>query len=331
MNLLLTGCAGFIGMNFLRCLVSKKHQYLNIVSVDKLGYASHYNIPSYFKLCEKNKIEHITVDLSNIKKIPILKGDEKWDILNFASNSHVDNSIKDPNAIFNENSKIPGGIIQIIGMDNINKFIHISTDEVYSEIPLNKIDQEEFWFKEVDRIIPNNPYSASKAAQDCYLMAMRHTFGLNVKFIRMANQMPGEFQHPEKLLPASILRVINGEPIKIYGDGLNVRQWTPVEITSEIIYDALVGKIDDCFYDNVLHIANKCGLRTNNEIILLLEKILIENNLTVEKEFIEDRKGHDTAYALTTQPRINEYFDNCSLEESLDNCVKYFLKNIHLF
>ena len=334
-NLLLTGCAGFIGLNWLKHFVTQNHGYDNVISIDKLGYATTYNKNIYFNICQKGNITHHTHNLSISDYYPILQGNE-WDILDFASESHVDNSIKDPNAIFNENSKIPGTIVQMVGINNIRKYIHISTDEVYSEIPLDKVNDINYWFKETDPIKPNNPYSASKAAQDCYLMAMKHTFGLNVKFIRLANQF-GPHQHKEKMFPATISRVLNGESIKIYGKGENIRQWTPVVDSVKVIYDALIGKLDSEFRNDVLHISKyefdengNQKLFNNNEVVLLWEDILknkISENgwlLSITKEYIEDRKGHDTAYALITTDKVQEYFTT-PLNERFKETIDFYV------
>ena len=335
-NLLLTGCAGFIGLNFIKYFTTLWHGYDKVVSIDKLGYATEYNTGLYLNICESVGIRHITLDLSNIEEMPILP-EGKWDILDFASESHVDNSIKDPNKIFNENVKIPGGVISMVGLDNIDRYIHISTDEVYSEIPLDKVDDMDYWFKPTDSIKPNNPYSASKAAQDCYLMAMKHTFGLNVNFIRLANQF-GPFQHPEKMFPATILRVVGDNPIKIYGKGENIRQWTPVVDSVKVIYDALIGKLDNEFIDNVLHISKyelsedgKQILYNNNDVVSCWEKLLTQQieekglEVSITKQYIEDRKGHDTAYALTTTEKIQTYFQT-PLEERFKETIEFYVE-----
>ena len=332
MNLLLTGCSGFIGLNFLDYLLKNtQNDFKQIFSIDKLGYATKYNKQKYFELCNDNKIINIDQNINDISGNINLNKD-KFIILNFASESHVDNSIENPFGVFNENVKIPESCIRIVGGINfIERFIQISTDEIYSEISYDDIKNPDKWFKVDTPIHPNNPYSASKAAQDCILMSLKHTYGLNVQFIRMANQMPGKYQYPEKMLPASIVRVLNGEPVKIYGEGKNIRQWTPVDITVKVIYDILYNKIDEVKNNEVIHIANRNGIRNNNEIIEILKGVMKEFGYKIDKEYITDRKGHDTAYALDTLPIIDKYFENCDIERTMRECVEYFINNKNIF
>lgn len=344
-NLLVTGAAGFIGLNWLEYFIKQKHNYEKIVSIDKMGYATEYNKESYFNVCSIGNIEHREINLATITEMPSgglsivgYKNDEKWDILDFASESHVDNSIKNPNAIYNENVKIPGGVINLVGLENINRYIHISTDEVYGELDYET--PKELWFKPITLLNPNNPYSASKASQDCYLLAMKHTFGLPVKFIRLANQF-GPHQHKEKMLPATVLRVLNGESIKIYGEGLNIRQWTPVVDSVKILYDALVGELDDEFVNDVLHISKLEGekgdvLYTNNEVVEMWEEIMKEIisekgwRLAISKKFIEDRKGHDKVYALESRYNVNKYFTE-TLKDRFEETIRWYVENEELF
>jgi len=345
--LILTGCAGFIGLNLLKELIKDydfMKSYHDIISIDKMGYATNYNSLTYYKLCDLYGISTIDEDINNLPNVrnklffnPLEAKDITYDILDFASESHVDNSIADPFSIFNQNVSIPAKLLEWIGKDNwknINVYYHISTDEVYSEIPLDKVNFYANWFKTTDPFKPNNPYSASKVAQDSFLMSLRHTFGLNVKFIRMANQF-GNYQHPEKMVPASVLRVLKGEPIKVYGEGLNVRQWTPVNITVEIILDILKNKI---VFDDIIHIADREGVFNNNHITEMMIKILKDFGYESKKEYIKDRLGHDSAYALDTTKLIDSYFWTTPLldlnyyktegtENHLRKTIKFYIDN----
>jgi len=329
-GLILTGCAGFIGLNFLKELCSNKdtlNMYNIIISIDKLGYATEYNNPEYKRLCEENKIVQID---KNINDLSInddifnnLKLKEyKLDILDFASESHVDNSINNPSFAFSENSNIPSNLIRWIrDLKTINHYIHISTDEVYGDIEIEEAFDKTKWFTENSPIRPSNPYSASKVAQDMYLHSMWKTFGLNVTLIRMANQF-GINQHPEKMLPASISRAINGQPIKIYGNGKNLRQWTWVEDTvKNILFILQTPKLSNNF--KIYQISDERNLVDNNTIIQLLSKSLTKYGIPVLKQYIEDRKGHDKAYALISD--FNN-FDN-SLSDNIDALVSWFANN----
>jgi dTDP-glucose 4,6-dehydratase len=341
-TLIITGSAGFVGINTLEKLSERQNlakNYNRIISIDKMGYATEFNRSFYYQIL--NKLDKFTKVISlecdiNSNEFKHKKyqhyDDESIDILDFASESHVDNSIKDPFFIYTQNCAIPSNLLSWIGKDkwkSIKTYYHISTDEVYSEIPLENVHDKKYWFTVDTPLKPNNPYSASKAAQDCFLMSIKHTYGLNVKFIRMANQQPGKYQHKEKMLMASILRVLNGDTVKVYGNGKNIRQWTPVEITAGIILDVLGGVIT--VDDSVIHIANKNGVFTNNEIVSMLERVMSGYGYELKKEYIQDRLGHDTAYALITEEYIDKYFDGVSVEEYMKTCVDFCIKNKQIF
>ena len=224
MYLILTGCAGFIGINFLQELYSSKEykKYFNIISIDKMGYATIDNKELYLDLCNKMNIDIIpfsikffSSDNSDYFKVKFSKNSYKCKVINFASESHVDNSIDKPIAIFEENSLLPGYLLKHIGISNIDTFYNVSTDEIYGDIDPKYIgDKNNGWFYKDSPFKPSNPYSASKASQDMYLMSMAHTFGMNLKIIRMANQF-GPHQYYEKMIPASIKRALNNEPILV--------------------------------------------------------------------------------------------------------------------
>lgn len=335
--LVLTGCAGFIGFNFLKYISKQadlREKYHNIISIDKIGYATTYNYVDFCKLCDDfvgfpnllSVHENIN-NLPSTNTIDIDCNDVIYDVVNFASESHVDNSIKKPNSIYLENVGIPGNLISFLGMDRIGKFVHISTDEVYGDLPLDT--PQDKWFDTNTQLHPNNPYSASKASQDCFLMAMKHTFNLNLRFIRLANQF-GPYQHVEKMLPATILRALKGETIKIYGTGLNKRQWTPVVESVKVIYDVLNGKIDD----PITHIARpEDTIPTNLEVVEVWRKILKDQyNVVTNTQFIEDRKGHDLMYALKVTPLVASYFTESQqtyFEDSIKHYVKAFNNGVY--
>jgi dTDP-glucose 4,6-dehydratase len=151
-------------------------------------------------------------------------------------------------------------------------------------------------------------------------MAARRTFDLPVSFIRMANQF-GCFQHPEKMLPASCLRAYRGDSIKVYGTGMNLRQWTPVDITAQIILDKLT-KLERF---DVLHIANRNGLVSNNYIAdVLKEAIGFCTGVTPQIEYVPDRLGHDLCYALKTTKEIDGYFAGVNLSDSIVQTAEFY-------
>jgi len=318
--LVLTGCVGFIGMNFLKRFIETDDilQWDKVYSLDKLTYATKYNQKEYFELIKNHNIFHHTVDLSKCEKLPITENNIT--VLNFASNSHVDNSIDNPYLLYDENTKLVSNLIKCLGLNNIKLFVQISTDEVYSELPLDATPDK--WFDIDTPLKPNNPYSASKASQDCFLMSLKHTFGLNLQFIRLANEF-GPFQHTEKMLPATVLRVIRKQPIKIYGKGLNKRQWTPVVDAVEVICHVL-----NIETDFITHIAySKEPILNNNEVVDIWTKILKEKyNLDSKYEYVVDRKGHDLMYALKTKKWVDEYFTS-SLQKRFEEAIDFYYNN----
>lgn len=322
-GLILTGCAGFIGVNILLKMTPDfRAKYDRVISIDKLGYATVYNRDIYNELCDGLNIERHNINANETAAHLKFSPNFDWDILDLASESHVDNSIKNPSAIFEENATIPARLLAAFeDLNSIRSYYHISTDEVYGDLPID-VDEKN-WFSTNSPFNPSNPYSASKVAQDAYLMSMRRTFNLPVSFIRMANQF-GNFQHPEKMLPASCLRAFSGESIRVYGTGMNMRQWTPVDITATIILD----KVAKNARFDILHIANKNGLVSNNHIAdALTEAIGLYTGVTPQIEYVTDRLGHDLCYALKTTKEVDEYFKDVNLERCLVSAAEfYFMK-----
>jgi len=327
--LILTGCAGFIGLNLLNEMIKDKtflKSYKKIISIDKMGYATKFNRYAYYNICKSNDIIVLDININNINSWNNASiKDMKCDIIDLASESHVDNSIKNPYGIFTENSSIPSSLIAWIGLDNIDKYIHISTDEIYGDLPLTSSDEE--WFDINSPLHPNNPYSASKASQDCFLMSLKHTFGLNLQLIRLANQF-GPHQYLEKMLPATIIRAKQGQSIKIYGKGLNKRQWTSVIDSVTVIMDVARGVIKDY----ITHIAAKEeAIPNNNEVVEIWRTILWEDfKIDSKIEYIEDRKGHDLLYALKTTDLVKTYFTT-SNEVRFKESIEYYINNVNLY
>lgn len=337
-NLVITGTAGFVGINFLSTFVESElfRRYNKVVSIDMLGYATEHTKEHYLYLCNEYNIDVIHCDINTLKGTNGLEG--VTDVLDFASSSHVDNSINSPNEIFTANSMIPANLIEFLGIDKIGTYFHISTDEVYGDIPLEYMnDPLHGSFKTESPYKPSNPYSASKVAQDAYLESMSRTFGLNVVLIRMANQF-GPFQHKEKMIPFSIYRLLNGETIKVYGDGKNCRQWTYVRDTVKIIADIIDWTeyinpfVDDTKKFQVIHLADQRNLLDNNVIAYRLVRAVVElapgpcpppKWIKSHIEYIKDRPGHDMMYCLAVDPLIQRYYKT-SFEDAIAKTVKYY-------
>lgn len=335
-GLILTGCSGFIGFNWLKNAFLDKtllSTYHVIVSVDKLGYAAEYNKELYKVICKTLDIVRVDGNINNIDELNKTYNPQSqtecghvWDILDFASESHVDNSIKTPTKLYTENASIPANLINWIGSHKkINHYIHISTDEVYGDIEIKDAHNKHHWFTPNSPIKPSNPYSASKVAQDAFLHSMWKTFGMRVSIIRMANQF-GQYQHPEKMLPASILRAIKGETIKVYGTGDNMRQWTWVGDTVKTIKNILWSPLVSDKLE-VYHISDERNLVSNNKIVELTTKSLNKNGISAKYEYVQDRLGHDKAYAL-----VSDFSNfNSTLEERIDSLVQWYMDNKGLY
>jgi len=300
-NILLTGCAGFIGSNFVPYFL-KKYQNYNIIVLDLLTYAGDLE---NLKECESNsRYKFIKGDICNRELVEFIF--TEYDIkgvIHFAAESHVDNSIKNP-AVFIETNV--NGTFTLLDVAKEHwlqrpfqpkeaykdcRFHHISTDEVYGT--LNEIDL----FTEETPYAPNSPYSASKASSDMIVRSYYETFGLNTVITNCSNNY-GPKQHNEKLIPTIIRKALAGDSIPIYGDGKNIRDWL-------YVLDHCKG-IDLVYHQgdvgNVYNIGGR-NERSNLQIVnsicsILDEKLPKERSYNELITFVEDRAGHDRRYAI---------------------------------
>lgn len=314
-NILITGAAGFIGSNFVEYMV-KKHPDYNLIVVDKLTYAGNMNNLNNVI----DKITFVKEDICNLDGI--LEIYEKYQIdavVHFAAESHVDNSIKTP-FIFTQTNVIGTHTLleaskRVWGEKSPNKFVHISTDEVYGSLG------EEGFFTENSPIKPNSPYSASKASSDLIALAYHETFKMNVSVTNCSNNY-GPYQHNEKLIPHMIKLALNDENLTVYGQGLNIRDWLYVEDHCEAI-------------DLVLH-NGKSGERynigghnekRNIEIVKLILKHLDKPESLIK--YVEDRKGHDYRYAIDPTKIKNElgWEPKTKFEDGIVKTIDWYLNN----
>ena len=283
-NILVTGAAGFIGSNFAELMVKKYPEY-KIIVLDKLTYAGNMN--NLRKI--KDKIEFVKGDICDFDFVlDLFKKFEIDAVVHFAAESHVDNSIKTP-FIFTQTNVIGTHTLleaakRVWGEGSSNKFIHVSTDEVYGTLG------ETGYFTETSPIQPNSPYSSSKASSDLIALAYHETYKMNITVTNCSNNY-GPYQHHEKLIPHMISLALKDQKLPVYGEGLNIRDWLYVEDHCEAI-------------DMVLH-NGKAGERYNigghNEkrnidIVKLILKELGKSEDLIS--FVEDRKGHDYRYAI---------------------------------
>ena len=314
-NILITGAAGFIGSNFAEYFVNKYPEY-NIIVLDKLTYAGNMNNLN-------NVIDKITFVKGDICDYPFVKElFEKYNIngvIHFAAESHVDNSIKNPFIFTQTNVMGTHTLLEVAkevwGEGSENKFVHISTDEVYGTLGENG------YFTEESPIRPNSPYSASKASSDLIARAYFETYKMNVSITNCSNNY-GPYQHNEKLIPHMIKLALENKKLPVYGNGKNIRDWLYVEDHCEAI-------------DLVFH-NGKAGERynigghnekRNIEIVKLILKHLNKSEDLIE--FVEDRKGHDYRYAIDPTKIKNElgWYPKTKFEDGIVKTIDWYLEH----
>lgn len=313
MRILVTGGAGFIGSNFVRLInAGVLTGYSKVTIIDKLTYAGDFeNLSNTLKnrnfhfilgdICNSNLIESI------IEEIDV--------VINFAAESHVDRSINSPLEFLETNVLGVFTILESIRKVNKNvRFLQVSTDEVYGSISSGS-------WNELSILEPNSPYSASKASAELIIRSYWKTFGLDVVTTRSSNNF-GPFHHPEKFIPLSITNLLENKNIKIYGNGLNTRDWIHVDDHCKAIHLALnLGKRGEIY--NV-------GGRHELSNLNLAKQILKAMNCNEDRiDFIEDRKGHDFRYSVETSKIRNKLGFEVSVkfEEGLISTINWYQNN----
>jgi len=316
MKFLVTGGAGFIGSNYMHYVVNKyKEDYF--VCLDALTYAGNYN--NIKDLEGKDNFKFVKGDITDRDFIDKLFAEEKFDtVINFAAESHVDNSIKNP-GIFLTTNIIGTQVLMDASLKyNVDRYHQVSTDEVYGDLPLDRPDLK---FTEETPIHTSSPYSSSKAGADLLVGAYHRTFGLKTTISRCSNNY-GPYQFPEKLIPVVISKALRNEKIPVYGTGENVRDWIHV-IDHNIGVDLIVrnGKVGEVY--------NLGGHseRTNLTIVKTILKQLGKSEDLIE--FVEDRKGHDLRYAIDSTKAEKElgWDRTYTFEEGIKETIDWYLNN----
>ncbi len=298
-NFLITGCAGFIGSHTADVFHNNGH---NVIGVDKLTYAGK-NLPTYLTnhknwildICETTSIRdvcrHNNVDC----------------IINFAAESHVDNSIKGSNAFINSNVQGVKSLLEVCKQLDI-PFIHISTDEVYGPI-------REGSFDENSKLNPQNYYSATKAAAEHLVAAYHNTFDVQYLMVRMGNNY-GPRQHQEKFIPTILNSLHNSKKIPLYGDGKNIRDWIYVKDSARIIYNLVQTSPPNQTYN--------LSFKDERENIEVIKIILGQLNLPFDDHvsFVEDRLGHDIRYSISNDKMLNFVdFDKTEFKQGITETI----------
>lgn len=285
MKTLVTGGCGFIGSNYLHYVVNK---YLDeeFVCIDALTYAGNYS--NIMELEKNDNFSFIKGDITDRDFIFSLFEKERFDVvINFAAESHVDNSILNPEIFLTTNILGTQVLMDASLKYGVKRYHQVSTDEVYGDLPL---DRPDLLFTEDTPLHTSSPYSASKASADLLVMAYIRTFKLPATISRCSNNY-GPYQFPEKLIPVVISKALNDEQIPVYGKGENVRDWIHV-VDHNIGVDLIVRK------GVVGEVYNLGGHseRTNIEVVKLILKLLGKSEDSII--YVEDRKGHDLRYAI---------------------------------
>ena len=310
MKILVTGGAGFIGSCFIRYILNKYSNY-KIINLDALTYCGNLdnlkdieNNPNYEfvhgNICNEALVNEL------INKVDI--------VINFAAESHVDNSIKASKIFFETNVLGTLNLLEASKKSNIKRFLQISTDEVYGTI-------KEGYFTENSQIAPNNPYAASKASADLLVRSYYETYKLPTIITRCTNNY-GPYQYPEKLIPFFISKLLKNEKVPIYGDGMQIRDWLYVydhcEAIDLVLHNGKIGEIYNIGGHNE---------KTNLEITGLILSAMNKDESFIEH--VEDRLGHDRRYALSNDKISSEldWSPKVSFEQGIKTTIDWYLNN----
>ena len=309
MKLLVTGGAGFIGSNFIRYLHSKYPAY-EVINLDTLTYAGNLeNLADISGECFYRFVKGDIADVSLVRQV-FTEGIEV--VVNFAAESHVDRSIEDASSFITTNITGTQVLLEAARAHQVKRFIQISTDEVYGSLGPQGL------FTEHSPLSPNSPYSASKAGADHLVRAYYETFRLPVMITRSSNNY-GPYQFPEKFIPLFITNALVDEPLPLYGDGLNVRDWLQVEDNCAAI-DLVLHRGKE---GEIYNVGGNCE-KTNLEVVKIILKEL--NKPESLLRFVKDRPGHDRRYALDTAKIARElgWYPQCSFEEGIRHTIAWY-------
>jgi dTDP-glucose 4,6-dehydratase len=329
-TILVTGGAGFIGSAVVRHLLAQGNA--SVVNVDKLTYAA--NLNSIPQASASPRYQFAQVDICNGREIRRLFEAHQPDaLLNLAAESHVDRSIDDPGAFIQTNVVGTFTLLQESlrywrGLDGARRdrfrFLHVSTDEVYGTLPAEGL------FSEASPYAPNSPYSASKAGSDHLVRAWHETYGLPSMVTNCSNNY-GPYQFPEKLIPLMIIRGLEGQPLPVYGDGMNIRDWLHVDDHVRALLTVLArGRPGETY--NVGARSERTNLTLVHAICDLLDQHVPSANGRSRRDliaFVSDRPGHDRRYAIdpTKIERELGWTPRESFESGLASTVHWYLDN----
>lgn len=310
-TILVTGGAGFIGNCFIRHMLQKYSNY-KIINLDALTYAG--NLENLYDVKDNPNYEFVNGDICDKDLVTqIVSGVDM--IVNFAAETHVDRSITGPEIFIETNVKGTMTLLQAAKEFNIERYLQVSTDEVYGTLG------DTGYFTETTPLAPNSPYSASKAGADMLVRAYYETYKVPTLITRCSNNY-GPYQYPEKLIPFFISRLLRGEKVPVYGDGLNVRDWLYVydhcAAIDAVLHKGRVGEVYNIGGHNE---------KTNLEITHLILDAMNKDESSIE--YVQDRLGHDRRYAISNDKITSElgWKPSVTFEEGILLTIDWYLNN----
>lgn len=310
-SILVTGGAGFIGSNFILYMF-EKYPGVKIINMDLLTYAG--NLENLRAVENNPNYRFVRGDIADSQIVDQVVAGVDF-IVNFAAESHVDRSIEDPSVFIRTNVMGTQILLDAARKHQVKRYLQISTDEVYGSLGPTG------YFTETTPIAPNSPYSASKAGADLLVRAYHETFGLPVLITRCSNNY-GPYQFPEKLIPFFIKRLLSGQKVPVYGDGLNVRDWLYVRdhctAIDTVLREGRIGEVYNIGGNNE---------KTNLEITKLVLAALGKPETMIE--YVKDRLGHDRRYAIDSSKMKEElgWSPQVTFEEGIKMTIDWYLSN----
>ncbi len=311
MRVLVTGGYGFIGSNFIRFLL--KNTEHEVVNLDALTYAGNRDDLKDYE--DDSRCTFIHGRIEDRELLNRVVEDVDY-VVNFAAETHVDRSIKEPFLFLTTNVIGAHTLLEACKDSGVKRFLHISTDEVYGSL-----ESDEGKFTEDLPLKPNSPYSASKAAVDMLVRAYNVTYGLPVVTVRPSNNY-GYYQFPEKFIPLMITNLLENKPVPVYGDGKNIRDWLFVEDCARGVFDVLMKGREGEIYN-----LGGVSERRNIEVTKTVLEIMGKDESYIK--FVKDRPGHDYRYALdiTKVKREVGWKPAVSFEEGLKKTIEWYREN----
>lgn len=310
-KILITGGAGFIGSNFVK-YINDKYPYYEIVNLDLLTYCGNLENLKDIEFNENYDFVKGNIDDKDLVSDIIKDCDY---VVNFAAESHVDRSIKDPEIFIKSNVLGTQVLLNAAREAEVEKYVQISTDEVYGSLGPTG------YFTEETPLQPNSPYSASKASGDLIARAYHNTFGMPINITRCSNNY-GSYQFPEKLIPLMISNALEDKPLPVYGDGKNIRDWLHVydhcTAIDLVLHDGKPGEVYNIGGNNE---------KENIEIVRRILKDLGKDESLIK--FVDDRLGHDKRYAIDSTKIQEElgWKPKYTFETGIRETIQWYLDN----